>query len=167
MKKIFGFIPETYFMRKLAFVFFDIIAFSASLILAFEIRFEFNPLMNFNYNLLLFIVVFLLVKISVFYTLRLYDISWRFVSLQDLANIGKAILLSNGILFIIIYGFNLQLFAGFPRSILLVDLIFSFMLSSGFKISKRMYLEVMRQSIGISDLKELLLLELEVAGNKF
>lgn len=166
MKKIFGFIPETYFMRKLAFVFFDIIAFSASLILAFEIRFEFNPLMNFNYNLLLFIVVFLLVKISVFYTLRLYDISWRFVSLQDLANIGKAILLSNGILFIIIYGFNLQLFAGFPRSILLVDLIFSFMLSSGFKISKRMYLEVMRQSIGISDLKRTLIIGAGSSGEQ-
>jgi FlaA1/EpsC-like NDP-sugar epimerase len=158
MKKIFGLIPETYFMRKLTFLFFDIIAFSASLILAFEIRFEFNPLVNFNFNLPMFIVVFVLVKITVFYTFRLYDISWRFVSLQDLANIGKATLLSNGILFIIIYGFNLLVFSGFPRSILLVDLILSFMLSSGFKISKRMYLEVMRQSIGVSDLKRTLII---------
>jgi len=91
MKKIFGFIPETYFVRKLTFLFFDVIAFCASLILAFLIRFEFNPLLNFNYDLPLFLIVFVTVKIFVFYSFRLYDISWRFVSLQDLANIGKAI----------------------------------------------------------------------------
>ena len=153
-------------MRRVTFLLFDIIAFSASLILAFEIRFEFNPLLNFNYNLPLFLIVFITVKITVFYAFRLYDISWRFVSLQDLANIGKAILLSNGILFIIIYGFNLRLFAGFPRSILLVDLIFSFMLSSGFKISKRMYLEVMRQRIGRSDLKRTLIIGAGTSGEQ-
>ena len=157
---------KSYFTRKLTFLIFDIIAFSASLILAFEIRFEFNPLLNFNYNLPMFLVVFVAVKLFVFYWLRLYDISWRFVSLQDLANIGKAVLLSNGILFIVIYGFNLKLFEGFPRSILLVDLIFSFMLSSGFKISKRMYLEVMRQRIGISDLKRTLIIGAGSSGEQ-
>ena len=166
MKKIFGFIPETYFVRKLTFLLFDIIAFSASLILAFLIRFEFNPLVNFNYNLPLFLAVFVSVKIIVFYTFRLYDISWRFVSLQDLANIGKAILLSNGILFIIIYGFNLSLFTGFPRSILLIDLVFSFMISSGLKISKRMYLEVMRPRIGRSDLKRTLIIGAGSSGEQ-
>ncbi|NWF90655.1 MAG: polysaccharide biosynthesis protein [Ignavibacteriaceae bacterium] len=153
-------------MRKLTFIFFDIIAFSISLILAFQIRFEFNALINFNYDLVSFLLVFVLVKLIVFYSFKLYDISWRYVSLQDLANIGKAILLSNGILFIIIYGFNLNLFVGFPRSILLIDLIFSFVLSSGFKISKRMYLEVMRQSIGISDLKRTLIIGAGSSGEQ-
>ncbi|OGU37336.1 MAG: hypothetical protein A2315_04475 [Ignavibacteria bacterium RIFOXYB2_FULL_35_12] len=166
VKNNFHLFPKSYFMRRVTFLLFDIIAFSASLILAFEIRFEFNPLLNFNYNLPLFLIVFITVKITVFYAFRLYDISWRFVSLQDLANIGKAILLSNGILFIIIYGFNLRLFAGFPRSILLVDLIFSFMLSSGFKISKRMYLEVMRQRIGRSDLKRTLIIGAGTSGEQ-
>lgn len=166
MKKIFGFIPETYFVRKLTFISFDIVAFSASLILSFLIRFELNPLINFSYNLPLFLLVFVIVKLAVFYTFRLYDISWRFVSLQDLANIGKAILLSNGILFIIIYGFNLQIFAGFPRSILLLDLIFSFVLSAGFKISKRMYLEVMRQHMDKSDLKRTLIIGAGSSGEQ-
>lgn len=166
VKNIFHLFHKSYFTRRVTFLLFDIIAFSASLILAFEIRFEFNPLLNFSYNLPLFLMVFVTVKIVVFYTFRLYDISWRFVSLQDLANIGKAILLSNGILFIIIYGFNLSSFAGFPRSILLVDLIFSFMLSSGFKISKRMYLEVMRQRIGRSDLKRTLIIGAGSSGEQ-
>jgi FlaA1/EpsC-like NDP-sugar epimerase len=166
MKKIFGFIPETYFVRKLTFISFDIVAFSASLILSFLIRFELNPLINFSYNLPLFLLVFVIVKLAVFYAFRLYDISWRFVSLQDLANIGKAILLSNGILFIIIYGFNLKIFAGFPRSILLLDLIFSFVLSAGFKISKRMYLEVMRQHMDKSDLKRTLIIGAGSSGEQ-
>lgn len=166
VKKIFHRFPKSNLMRRVTFLLFDIIAFALSLILAFEIRFEFNSPFNFNYNLPLFLILFIAVKITVFYTFRLYDISWRFVSLQDLANIGKAVLLSNGILFIVIYGFNLSLFAGFPRSILLVDLIFSFMLSSGFKISKRMYLEVMRQRIGISDLKRTLIIGAGSSGEQ-
>jgi FlaA1/EpsC-like NDP-sugar epimerase len=166
VKKIFPVFPKTYFTRRVTFLLFDIIAFALSLILAFEIRFEFNPLINFTYNLPLFLIVFLAVKIVVSYSFRLYDISWRFVSIHDLANIGKAILLSNGILFIIIYGFNLPLFAGFPRSILLVDLILSFMLSSGLKISKRMYLEVMRQHIGRSDLKRTLIIGAGSSGEQ-
>jgi len=166
VKKLLHSFPKSNFMRRVTFLLFDLIAFALSLILAFVIRFEFNPILNFNYNLHLFLILFLAVKIAVFYSFRLYDISWRFVSLQDLANIGKAVLLSNGILFIIIYGFNLSLFAGFPRSILLVDLIFSFMLSSGFKISKRMYLEVMRQRIGTSDLKRTLIIGAGSSGEQ-
>ena len=166
VKKLLHSFPKSNFMRRVTFLLFDLIAFALSLILAFVIRFEFNPILNFNYNLPLFLILFLAVKIVVFYSFRLYDISWRFVSLQDLANIGKAALLSNGILFIIIYGFNLSLFAGFPRSILLVDLIFSFMLSSGFKISKRMYLEVMRQRIGTSDLKRTLIIGAGSSGEQ-
>ena len=166
VKKLLHSFPKSNFMRRVTFLLFDLIAFALSLILAFVIRFEFNPILNFNYNLPLFLILFLAVKIVVFYSFRLYDISWRFVSLQDLANIGKAVLLSNGILFIIIYGFNLSLFAGFPRSILLVDLIFSFMLSSGFKISKRMYLEVMRQRIGTSDLKRTLIVGAGSSGEQ-
>lgn len=166
MKRILNLFPQSNFTRRLIFLLFDVIAFSLSLLLAFEIRFEFNPLVNFNYNLPLFLGVFILVKLAVFYVFKLYDISWRFVSLQDLANIGKAILLSNGILFIIIYGFNFGLFNGFPRSILLIDLIFSFMISAGFKISKRMYLEVMRPRIGTSDLKRTLIIGAGSSGEQ-
>ncbi len=165
-KEISKILFKSYFMRKLTFLFFDIVAFTASLLLAFEIRFEFNPALDYSYNIFLFLIVFLAVKLFVFFSLKLYEISWRFVSLQDLANIGKAILLSNGILFIIIYGFNLEIFAGFPRSILLIDLILSFMLSAGFKISKRMYLEVMRQSIGRSDLKRTLIIGAGSSGEQ-
>ena len=139
--------------RKLTFIFFDLIAFTAALYLAFEIRFEFSSPGDFRVYFFSFLLIFIIVKLTVYFYFRLYDITWRFVSLHDLANIAKACILSNGILFILIYGLNLEIFTGFPRSVLLVDLILTFLFSSGLKISKRMYLEVMRVNIGSSSLK--------------
>ncbi len=143
--------------RKFTFIFFDLIAFTAALTIAYEIRFESQNPYLFNNTFLIPLLAFIIVKFIVFYSFRLYDISWRYVSLQDLANIGKACLTSTGILFVLIYGFNISAFNGFPRSVVWIDFILSFMFSAGFKISKRMYLEVMRQSIGNSVLKRTLI----------
>ena len=144
------------FKRKLSFILFDIIAFSVSLFLSIHVRFEFGFDGKYQVNLLPFLIIFIAVKLSVYFYFRLYDISWRFVSLHDMANIGKACIFSNSILFIIIYGSPLELFRGFPRSILMVDLVLSFLLSSGFKISKRMYLEVVKRKISNSILRNAL-----------
>ncbi len=153
-------------MRRMLFIFFDLIAFSASLILTLVVRDEFVSYLKFNPAFYFILLTFVTVKILVSFYFKLYDISWRYVSLQDLANIARACLLSNGILFIIIYGFNFGVFAGFPKSILLIDLVFSFLLSAGFKISKRMYLEVMRQSIHNSELKRTLIIGAGSSGEQ-
>lgn len=147
------------FKRKLTFIIFDAIAFAIALFLAFQLRGEFNGMAPVtNDQFFIFLIVFSALKFSVFFYFRLYDISWRYVSLQDLANIGKSCLISSAILFIIIFGFEIQIFKGFPRSVLLVDFILSFLFSSTFKISKRMYMEVMRPHIGKSDLKRTLII---------
>jgi FlaA1/EpsC-like NDP-sugar epimerase len=142
--------------RKSAFILLDIIAFTASLFLSIHVRFEFGSISGYNISFFPLLLIFIVIKLSIYFYFRLYDISWRFVSLHDLANIGKAGLFSNAILFIIIYGFPLELYKGFPRSILIVDLILSFLFSSGFKISRRMYYEVVKRKIGSSDLKKAL-----------
>ncbi|MEO8399453.1 MAG: nucleoside-diphosphate sugar epimerase/dehydratase, partial [Ignavibacteriaceae bacterium] len=165
-KIISNFLYPSFLKRKITFVVFDVISFFLSLFWAFQIRSEFNGFGSSEYNFFLFLLLFIPIKLAVFYSIKLYDISWRLVSLQDLANIGKACLISSGILFVIIYGFQLDAFAGFPRSILVIDLVFSFLFSSGFKISKRMYLEVMRQSISVSDLKRTLIVGAGSSGEQ-
>jgi FlaA1/EpsC-like NDP-sugar epimerase len=151
--------------RKFTFLLFDIIAFSGSLILAFEIRNELsNIVVDYNYYHLL--LLFIPIKIIVFASLKLYDISWKFVSLQDLANIAKACLISSGIIFILLYGTNLQSFSDFPRTIFLIDFLLTFLFSSTFKISKRFYLEVMRQSIRKSILKRTLIVGAGSSGEQ-
>ncbi len=153
-------------MRKLLFIFFDLISFTASIILAFVIKDDSAYLFFSSSSVAAILAVFIVIKLSIFFFFKLYDISWRYVSLHDLANISKACLISNGVLFIIIYGFNIHIFSGFPKIVLLIDLIFTFLLSSGFKISKRMYLEVMRQSIGNSDLKKTLIIGAGSSGEQ-
>ncbi len=166
IKNIRNFFDPTNLKRKLLFILFDIIAFSASIYLALEVYKELNSFIIIYSNLLILLLIFIPVKILVFYSFSLYDISWKFVSLQDLANIAKASLLSNGILFIVVYGFNFPVFREFPRGILLIDLIFSFLLSSGFKISKRMYLEVVRKNIGVAGLKKTLIIGAGSSGEQ-
>lgn len=148
----FIFIPSN-LKRKFLFVFFDILAFTAALLVSLEIRFEFNSPQNYSVNFIPILICFLTVKLSVYFYYKLYDITWRFVSLHELANIARACLVSSGILFIIIYGLNISFLSGFPKSVLLIDLLLSIFFSAGIKISKRMYLEVMRVNIGKSTLK--------------
>jgi FlaA1/EpsC-like NDP-sugar epimerase len=154
------------FKRKLLLLFLDAVSFTLAVYLAFLVRAELHGGEAIISLLYWTIPLFLLIKLIVFSSFKLYDISWMFVSLQDLANIGKACLLSNGILFIIIYGFNISAFHAFPRSILLIDLVFSFLFSSGFKISKRLYLEVMRQSIIKPELKRTLIIGAGSSGEQ-
>jgi len=160
------FLSPSNLMRKITFIIFDILAFSSALILAFIFRFKPSLILEVQPNLFTIILAFLIIKLSVFYFFRLYDISWRYVSLQDLANIAKACLVSFGILFVLIYGLNIGLFKGFPRSILWIDFSLTFLFSSAFKISKRMYLEVMRQNIGNSELKRTLIIGAGSAGEQ-
>ncbi len=144
--------------RKTTFIMFDIIAFATSFFLAFGIKFEYNSHYLLNDNLLLILPVFIALKLLVFNRFKVYDISWRFVSIQDLANVAKASFLSTALLFVIIYGVNLNVFDGFPKSVLWIDTLLTFLIASGIKFSKRIYMEVMRQSIGVSDLKRTLII---------
>ncbi len=159
------FISPSNALRKITFIFFDIIAFVLSFILAISIKDESSIVLYSGYFYII-LLIFVAIKLLVFYYFKLYDISWRYVSLQDLANIAKACLLSNGILFIIIFGFNAEAFSAFPKTILLIDLVFSFLFSSGIKISKRMYLEVMRQSIRNGELKRTLIIGAGSSGEQ-
>lgn len=144
-------------IRKITFILFDILAFSISLPVAFSIKFEDSSSFFFNFNLIYLVLLFIAVKLFFFNKFKIYDISWSFISIQDLANISKAVFFSTTLLFLIIYGINFKFFEGFPKSVLWIDAILTFLLSSGIKFSKRFYLEVMRPSMGNADLKRTLI----------
>ncbi len=144
-------------IRKVMFILFDILAFSASLPLAFSVKFEYGSAFPFHSNILLLLPLFIGVKLFIFNRFKVYDISWRFISIQDLANVAKATFLSTVLLFVIIFGINIKLLEGFPKSVLWIDAVTTFLIASGIKFSKRVYLEVMRPSIGNADLKRTLI----------
>jgi FlaA1/EpsC-like NDP-sugar epimerase len=154
-------------LRKVVFIIFDSVSFLISILLAFSLsgsRFKPYYLSAEIFNIL---AVFLVIKLVIFSLFKLYDISWRYVSLQDIACIAEAGIISDAVLFGVYYIFRFNEIFNIPQSVLIIDLVLSFLFSSGFKISKRMYLEVMRQSIGKSDLKRTLIIGAGSSGEQF
>jgi len=91
-----------------------------------------------------FILLALAIKLIFLILYNLYDISWRFVSLEELIKAFKALLfgsLSLGMALYLLRTSILLKASPFPRSILLIDFIFSFTLIGGLRISKRVLFE--------------------------
>lgn len=134
------------YTKKLAFFLLcDAVIVVGSLFLAFLLRFDFDfPNPSYFPLFSRAIPLFLFVWLASFFWFRLYRLSWRFVSLRDLSSIAKAAMLSIGVVTAALYFFRLSLFEGFPRSIVLIDAALTVLFVASLRISKRVYLEVIR-----------------------
>lgn len=146
MKKYFEklFFP-THLKRFLFFFFFDIMIIIFSLYLSFQLRFDFRMQDEYKMMFLNTLPLFLAVKLSALALFRAYRITWRYVGLNDLSNIIIAGFLSESLLMIIRF-LSFPLFAGFPRSVFLIDGAISLLLFSGLRISKRVFLEIIQRN---------------------
>ncbi|MDD5008208.1 MAG: nucleoside-diphosphate sugar epimerase/dehydratase [Syntrophorhabdaceae bacterium] len=134
--------------RTLFFVLSDIILIVISLFIAFTVHFDLN--LNIDYpdimdEVLLYFIVAKLVAFAIF---RVYKITWRYVGITDLVNIIFAIIFAELLLIVLsLPNSYLSPFAltGFPKRVFLVDGIVSLFLIAGLRISKRLYLEVIRE----------------------
>ncbi len=154
MKKYFGtLLYPTHFNRFIFFLFFDIFIIISSLYLAFNLRFEFALAHEYKRMIIYALPLFLIVKLIVFAGFRMYKITWRYVGINDLCNIVGAIITAESILMVLILlsfpwffqSLQSSYFSGFPRSIFLIDGVISLLFASGIRISKRLYLEVIRK----------------------
>jgi FlaA1/EpsC-like NDP-sugar epimerase len=133
------------------FVFFfaaDIILFVFSLFLSFLFHFELNVNIDYFDLIIEVVLFFIVVKIAALAVFRVYDMSWRYVSINDLLNIILALIFSELLLvFLSLPNSFLPAMSitGFPKRIFFVDGIISLCLISGLRISKRIYLEVLRK----------------------
>ncbi len=83
------------------------------------------------------------VKILIFYFFDLYRGMWRYTSITDLLNIIKAASIGS-LLSITVIGFGTRL-AGFARSAFIIDWCLTILLISGFRLSVRLYFELVSQ----------------------
>lgn len=91
MKRIIpGFSAPSNFLRKIIFILFDSVSFITSIIIAFSIIEVTSNHIHLSGEIYLILLVFLIIKLVIFSSFNLYNISWRHVSLQDVANIAKA-----------------------------------------------------------------------------
>jgi len=133
--------------RTLFFVLADIILIILSLFIAFAVHFDLN--LNIDYPDIMdeVLLYFIVVKLLAFAIFRIYKITWRYVGITDLVNIVFALIFAELLLIVlslpnsIISPFALT---GFPKRVFVVDGIVSLFLIAGLRISKRLYLEVIR-----------------------
>ena len=135
---------KTGFKRRAFFFISDILIISFAMFASFWLRFNGVIPDLYMKSLPYFILLSLFLKLTFLMVFNLYDISWRFVSLDGLIKVFKA--LSLGSLALGVTLFLLRTSAPFeaspfPRSILLVDYIFSFVLIGSLRISKRVLVE--------------------------
>ncbi|HPO90061.1 MAG TPA: nucleoside-diphosphate sugar epimerase/dehydratase [Victivallales bacterium] len=116
-----------------------------SLLLAFYLRFEFQFPVKEISSLERAIPIFIIVKLLVFLLFRIYSGLWRYVSIYDMIQIFLANLLASLILFLIVETWHTTYFAGFSRSVIILDFILCFLAMSG----KRVLVRVIREQASI------------------
>ena len=87
--------------------------------------------------------VIIAVKIVTFYFFDLYRGMWRYTSIADLLNIIKASCISS--LLIVSFVLFGTRFKGFSRSVFVIDWCLTILLISGFRLSIRLYFELIKE----------------------
>ncbi|NOY52489.1 MAG: polysaccharide biosynthesis protein [Deltaproteobacteria bacterium] len=135
-----AFLKRTTLNRTLFFLLGDGVLIALSLYLAFMLRFDGvmtgRALQQFYWSL----PVFILVKYAVFYSCRMYKMSWSYVGFYELIDILKGVTISFLVLMGLIFMFwTHRLFQGYPRSIPFMDSVLTLLLIVMFRSSKRVY----------------------------
>ena len=123
--------------RRYLIVIYDVVMIMASLLLAFSIRYDFRiPAASYS-GLGVYLLWALPVKLSVFYFFGLYRGMYRYTSIWDLVNVGKATVIAALIInsvFLVVPFFRV-----IPPSILLLDFILTTGLIALVRFSVRLY----------------------------
>lgn len=129
--------------RKLLFLLADLILITLAVFLAYFLRFEGKIPSEYIGNLKAVIILTLLFCLPIFYSLKLYSFSWSYVSTSEVITLFKATTLSFLLLGVALFFLKEEIiFRGFPRSILFISYFVVLIFSGGFRISKRIYLQL-------------------------
>ena len=155
----------TPFKRTLFFLLFDVLLSFGTLFLAYNLRFNFYIEPIYMESFLLVFIFLIILKVIFLRFMRIYTISWQFVSLWDAKKMFYAHLMAySG--FALIYTFMPELFLPFPRSVIIIDFVLSLLFLGTLRISKRLFVErtqsvTLAQTllIGVSSFSQTLLKE--------
>ncbi|MFH2058536.1 MAG: nucleoside-diphosphate sugar epimerase/dehydratase [Pseudomonadota bacterium] len=128
----------------------DIVLVALAFYFAHLIRFDFNIPKWALDNLLSLIVYCSLIKIACFFVFDLYRGMWRYTSLTDLMNVGKASIVSSVcVILFVLYttGFN-----GVPRSVFIIDWCLTLISIIGLRVAARLYFEQVGLNRNLSSL---------------
>jgi len=141
---------KTSLKRRAFFFISDTILISTAMYASFWLRFNGSIPDEYDSTLPYFIFFALLFKLTFLVLYNLYDISWRYVSVEEIIKVFKAI--SIGTLALGMTLFLLRVYAPFkespfPRSILILDYMLSLALIGGLRSAKRVVLDGIRNPL--------------------
>jgi len=143
-------LKKSVFKRRAFFLISDILLIYAAMYISFWVRFNGEILVKYNKTIYYYIALAVVCKLFFFILYNLYDISWRFVGLNELIKVFKALSLSMLAMGMILYFLRLTApfsASAFPRSILLIDYIISFAFIGLLRTAKRIVLEGFRSTL--------------------
>ncbi|MFB3072360.1 MAG: hypothetical protein ACE1ZU_02565, partial [bacterium] len=153
--------------RRLAEILIDVVLITMAYFSAYLVRFE-GQFGQFYFQQFVWTLPWLMmIKLTTFYYMGLYQSVWRYVSVRDMLDIVKGVLLSSFV--ILSFVVLLSRFEGFSRSVFLIDTVFTLILiggSRGLLRVLREYLENYRKEgrrvfiVGAGDAGELVLREI-------
>lgn len=161
---------KTGFKRRAFFLACDILLITAAVCISFWSRF--NGVIPENYQNILPYYIGLALVIKLFYLVvfNLYDISWRYVGLEELIKVFKAVALGSLTLGMVMFLLRtVSPFSGalFPRSVLVIDFMFSLFFIGFLRASKRLLQEGLKSTLKYKkDKKKLLIVGAGDAGEQ-
>ncbi|MFA5216272.1 UDP-N-acetylglucosamine 4,6-dehydratase family protein [Sulfuricurvum sp.] len=131
----------------------DIILSVFTLYTAYLLRFNFDIPAEFLKPFYLVALTLITLKLFLIHRFKNYTIIWRFYALAEAKNLFFALLLVYGI-FSVIHALFPPLFFPFPRSVIIIDLLLSFLFLGGLRLLKRLLFGI---GLRYNDLKPTLL----------
>lgn len=119
----------------------DTILIFVALYLAYLIRLGSIEAIGIRHNQIFFLALMVIPsKIAVFWMFRLYHISFRYISLEEVLSIIKASALSSPLIGLIALVFrDFKIFSVFPRSVIFIDFFLTFFFVTAIRASVRLY----------------------------
>lgn len=137
-------LQPTPFKRYLFFLLSDILIIILSILISFSLKYGFSHNLIDQKEIIYFtILLFTLTKLLFFHYFKLYKITWQYVSLSDLMNVLFAHLAAFSA-FVVYYLLHGQMhLPAIPKSVILADFLFSFIMTGALRISKRLVKEIL------------------------
>ncbi len=133
-------------------LFADIILIIVSVLGSYVLRLELGAAFSFYLPSAYWMIgTALVIKPLIYYYFRLYRRMWIYASVQELKLIIAAVSTASVFLSVVMVSFfNLGLFTGFPRSVLIIDWLISLMLVGGLRFTIRLLSESFAQQSALS-----------------
>lgn len=126
--------------RKLFFILFDSSIFILSVVVAFNLRFDFSVPYMYIKAIYISALILIFVRVTLFYYYRVYDISWRHFGFRDTTSLVYVTVFSTLVLLIFTYLLRGSEYI-IPRSIIAIEFFISLFMILALRMSKRLVLE--------------------------